>query len=62
MSMCNTSGPPDGAHEKQSIQALKWAQGYFKLPNGRAFSGQSHDYKRHGITPLFAPVPPCGIA
>ena len=25
-----------------------------KLPNGRAFTGQSHDYKRHGTTTLFA--------
>jgi hypothetical protein len=25
-----------------------------KLPNGRALTGQSHDYKRHGTTTLFA--------
>jgi hypothetical protein len=40
--------------EKPSIQALERAQGYLKLPNGRALSGQSHDYKRHGTTTLFA--------
>jgi transposase len=51
--------PPDNAvvlavDEKPSIQALEWAQGYLKLPNGRALTGQSHDYKRHGTTTLFA--------
>jgi transposase len=51
--------PPDKAivlcvDEKPSIQALERAQGYLKLPNGRALSGQSHDYKRHGTTTLFA--------
>jgi hypothetical protein len=30
--------------EKPSIQALERAQGYLKLPNGRAITGQSHDY------------------
>ena len=40
--------------EKPSIQALERAQGYLKLPNGRALTGQSHDYKRHGVTTLFA--------
>src|ERR1051326_2304429 len=40
--------------EKPSIQALERAQGYLKLPNGRTLSGQSHDYKRHGTTTLFA--------
>jgi hypothetical protein len=30
------------------------AQGYLRLPNGRALTGQSHDYKRHGTTTLFA--------
>ena len=34
--------------EKPSIQALERAQGYLKLPNGRALTGQSHDYRRHG--------------
>lgn len=51
--------PPDEAivlcvDEKPSIQALERAQGYLKLPNGRALSGHSHDYKRHGTTTLFA--------
>jgi transposase len=40
--------------EKPSIQALERAQGYLKLPNGRALTGQSHNYKRHGTTMLFA--------
>ncbi len=51
--------PPDNAvvlsvDEKPSIQALERAQGYLKLPNGRAMTGQSHDYKRNGTTTLFA--------
>lgn len=51
--------PPDNAvvlcvDEKPSIQALERAQGYLKLANGRALGGQSHDYKRHGTTTLFA--------
>jgi DDE superfamily endonuclease len=51
--------PPDGAlvlavDEKPSIQALERAQGYLKPPNGRALTGQSHDYTRHGTTTLFA--------
>src|SRR3954451_1056275 len=51
--------PPEKAivlcvDEKPSIQALERAQGYLKLPNGRAMTGQSHDYKRHGMTTLFA--------
>src|SRR6476659_3349203 len=41
-------------YEKPSIQALERAQGYLKLPNGRALTGQSHDYKRHVTTTLFA--------
>ena len=36
--------------EKPSIQALERAQGYLKLPNGRALTGYSHDYKRHGTS------------
>src|SRR3954463_3253567 len=40
--------------EKPSIQALERAQGYLKLPNGRALTGQSHDYKRNGTSTLFA--------
>jgi transposase len=52
-------GPPENAivicvDEKPSIQALERAQGYLKFPNGRALSGQSHDYKRHGTSTLFA--------
>ena len=51
--------PPEGAlvlavDEKPHIQALERAQGYLKLPNGRALRGQSHDYKRHGTSTLFA--------
>jgi|SRR5208282_2471448 len=51
--------PPENAivlavDEKPSIQALERAQGYLKLPNGRAMTGQSHDYKRNGTTTLFA--------
>jgi transposase len=40
--------------EKPSIQALERAQGYLKLPSGRALTGQSHDYTRHGTSTLFA--------
>jgi transposase len=51
--------PPEKAivlcvDEKPSIQAQERAQGYLKLPNGRALTGHSHDYKRHGTTTLFA--------
>ena len=51
--------PPENAivisvDEKPSIQALERRQGYPKLPSGRALTGQSHDYKRHGTTTLFA--------
>jgi transposase len=51
--------PPENAivisvDEKPSIQALERKQGYLKMPNGRALTGQSHDYKRHGTTTLFA--------
>jgi transposase len=51
--------PPENAivicvDEKPSIQALERAQGYLRLPNGRALSGHSHDYKRNGTTTLFA--------
>jgi transposase len=51
--------PPDNAivfsvDEKPSIQALKRRQGYLKFPDGRAMTGQSHDYKRHGTTTLLA--------
>lgn len=40
--------------EKPAIQALERTQGYLKLPNGRALTGFSHEYKRHGTTTLFA--------
>lgn len=51
--------PPENAivvcvDEKPSIQALERTQGYLKLPNGRALTGHSHDYKRNGTTTLFA--------
>ena len=51
--------PPDSAivicvDEKPSIQALERSQGYLKLPNGRALTGHSHDYKRNGTSTLFA--------
>jgi transposase len=49
--------PPENAivicvDEKPSIQALERAQGYLKLPNGRALTGRSH------VTSATAP-PPC---
>ena len=40
--------------EKPSIQALERAQGYLRLPDGKAVNGYSHCYKRHGTTTLFA--------
>lgn len=40
--------------EKPGIQALERAQGYIRLPNGKTFTGRSHEYKRHGTTTLFA--------
>ncbi len=51
--------PPENAivicvDEKPSIQALERAQGYLKFPTGRALTGHSHDYKRHGTSTLFA--------
>jgi transposase len=51
--------PPENAvvisvDEKPHIQALERAQGYLRLPNGRALTGFSHEYKRHGTTTLFA--------
>lgn len=50
--------PPEKAlvlcvDEKPHIQALERAQGYLKLPSGRALTGFSHEYKRHGTTTLF---------
>ena len=51
--------PPDKAvvlcvDEKPQIQALERAQGWLKLPNGKAVTGFSHGYKRHGTTTLIA--------
>jgi transposase len=40
--------------EKPCIQALERAQGWIRLPNGRALTGFAHEYKRHGTTTLFA--------
>ncbi len=40
--------------EKPSIQALERAQGWIRLPNGKALTGFSHCYTRHGTTTLFA--------
>jgi len=51
--------PPENAvllsvDEKPHIQALERAQGWLKLPNGKALTGFNHEYKRHGTTTLFA--------
>ncbi len=51
--------PPENAlvlciDEKPSIQALERAQGWIRLPNGKALNGFSHGYKRRGTTTLFA--------
>jgi transposase len=51
--------PPENAvvlcvDEKPHIQALERAQGYLRLPNGRAITGIAHEYKRNGTTTLFA--------
>lgn len=51
--------PPENAvvlcvDEKPSIQALERAQGWLRLPNGKALTGFSREYKRHGATTLFA--------
>jgi hypothetical protein len=43
--------------EKPHIQALERAQGWLKLPNGKALTGFNHEYKRHGTTTLMAPQP-----
>jgi transposase len=40
--------------EKPAIQALERAQGWLRLPNGKAITGFNHEYKRHGTTTLFA--------
>jgi len=51
--------PPENAvvlavDEKPHIQALERAQGWLRLPNGKALTGFNHEYKRHGTTTLFA--------
>lgn len=51
--------PPEDAlllsvDEKPHIQVLERAQGWLRLPNGKALNGYSHGYKRHGTTTLFA--------
>ncbi len=51
--------PPQNAivlcvDEKPHIQALERAQGWLKLPDGKALTGFNHEYKRHGTTTLFA--------
>ncbi len=51
--------PPENAvvicvDEKPSIQALERAQGWLRLPDGKALTGFAHEYKRHGTTTLFA--------
>jgi transposase len=51
--------PPENAlvlcvDEKPHIQALQRAQGYLRLPDGKAVNGFSHCYKRNGTTTLFA--------
>ena len=51
--------PPENAvvlavDEKPHIQALERAQGWLKLPNGRALTGFNHEYERPGTTTLFA--------
>ncbi len=51
--------PPENAvvvcvDEKPGIQALERAQGWLRLPNGKALTGYNHQYKRHGTTTLFA--------
>ena len=51
--------PPENAvvlcvDEKPHIQALERAQGWLRLPNGKAVTGFSHEYKRHGTSTLFA--------
>lgn len=40
--------------EKPCIQALERAQGWLKMPDGKALTGFAHEYKRHGTTTLFA--------
>lgn len=51
--------PPQNAvvvcvDEKPHIQVLERAQGWLRMPNGKALNGFSHCYKRHGTSTLFA--------
>lgn len=51
--------PPENAivicvDEKPGIQALERAQGWLRLPNGKAITGYNHEYRRHGTSNLFA--------
>jgi transposase len=51
--------PPENAvvlsvDEKPHIQALERAQGWLRLPDGKALTGFSHEYKRPGTSTLFA--------
>jgi transposase len=51
--------PPEHAvvlsvDEKPAMQALERAQGWLRLPNGKALTGFSHESKRHGTSTLFA--------
>ena len=43
----------DLLHER-GIDVSHETMPYLKMPNGRALTGQSHDYKRHGTMTLFA--------
>ncbi len=50
--------PPENAvvlcvDEKPNIQALERAQGWLRLPDGKAITGYNHEYKRHGTSNLF---------
>ena len=40
--------------EKPHIQALERAQGWLRLPDGKALTGFNHEYTRHGTSTLFA--------
>ena len=40
--------------EKPPLQALERAQGWLRLPDGKALTGFNHEYKRHGSSTLFA--------
>jgi hypothetical protein len=51
--------PPENAvalsvDEKPHLQVLERAQGWLRLPDGKALTGFSHEYKRQGTSTLFA--------